>query len=175
MNFGPLEFAAYLRRRNVRHGDSAAVRAARAAAPPPRTDTNHLAIVTGPSQLARVARGAQVDSVSVYEAIATSTGSVRVVVSPSQRPVVLVLSSHQAVEWRIETEPGAILQAVLLAGSGESRVTGVAEALVSSIGGYYAFKRSSHEFQHLEREVMRCTGRTIENFHSVYAGSEFRI
>ncbi len=46
---------------------------------------------------------------------------------------------------------------------------------VHRIGGFYAFKRGSVEFRHLETEVLRCTGRTIENFRSVYAGARFDI
>jgi len=86
-----------------------------------------------------------------------------------------VLSSHQAVQWELALEPRASLRAVLLSGYGESRVVGAGDALVSSIGGFYAFKRGSAEFKHLETEVMRCTGRRIATFRSVYAGGSFEI
>jgi hypothetical protein len=89
--------------------------------------------------------------------------------------VVLVLSSHQTVEWEITLAAGAELTAVLLSGYGESTVVGAGNALVSSIGGFYAFKRGSAEYLHLEQEVLRCTGRTIERFQSMYAGYEFEI
>mgnify|MGYP006172429737 CR=1 FL=1 len=36
-------------------------------------------------------------------------------------------------------------------------------------------KRGSAEFKHLEKEVMRCTGRNIDTFQSVYAGKSFEI
>ena len=87
----------------------------------------------------------------------------------------LVLSSHQTVHWELALEPGATLRAVLLSGYGESTVAGAGDALVSSIGGFYAFKRGSAEFKHLESEVMRCTGRDIDTFQSVYAGRSFEI
>ena len=64
---------------------------------------------------------------------------------------------------------------MLLSGYGESTVAGAGNALVSSIGGFYAFKRGSAEFKHLEQEVLRCTGRNIENFQSVYAGNSFEV
>jgi len=51
----------------------------------------------------------------------------------------------------------------------------VPRALVASIGGFYAFKHGSAEFQHLESEVMRCTGQRIGTFQSVYAGKSFEI
>jgi hypothetical protein len=179
MNYGPLEFAAYLRRKAARKQESPAVTAARSAAPVPHPTQNRLTIISGPSTLLRVARNAQVEAVSVYEALASSArrgnGPVRVIVRPTLRPIVLVLSSHQTVEWLIELKSDAILAAVLLAGFGNSSVAGAGDAHITAIGGFYAFKRGSAEFGHLEQEVMRCTGRAIENFRSVYSADEFEI
>jgi hypothetical protein len=64
---------------------------------------------------------------------------------------------------------------VLLSGYGESNVQGAGDAVVASIGGFYAFKHGSAEFRHLESEVTRCTGRRIGTFQSVYAGRSFVI
>lgn len=182
MNFGPMEFAAYLNRKDTKRKESATVKAARDAAPAPAPPKNQLTIVSGPGTLSRLARSAQVEAVSVYEAVAMHApstpqkqGPVRVVVRRTARPVVLVLSSHQTVEWQLEIAPGAELEAVLLSGYGESTVAGADKALVTSIGGFYAFKRGSAEFRHLEDEVLRCTGRNIENFQSVYAGHAFEV
>lgn len=181
MNFGPLEFSAYLRRKRVKRPESPAVKAAREAAPA-TAPTKRLSIVAGPDGLRMLARSAQVVAVSVYEAVASqpssssaAPGPVTVLVRPALRPVVLVLSSHQKVRWQVEVLRGAELAAVLLSGYGESTVTGAGEALVTSIGGFYAFKRGSAEFKHLEDEVLRCTGRTIEDFQSVYAGDSFEV
>lgn len=181
MNFGPLEFAEYLRRKGTKKAESDTVRAARAAAPVVRP-ANHLAIISGPARLSELARTAQIEAVSVYEAVAMGApsmprddGPVTVVVRPTLRPVVLVLSSHRTVEWRLEVLPGAVVTAVLLSGYGESTVAGAGDAIIESIGGFYAFKRGSAEFRHLEQEILRCTGRTIENFQSVYAGNSFEI
>jgi hypothetical protein len=181
MNFGPLEFAAYLRRKGAKKTESPTVRAARAAAPE-RRPANRLTIISGPLKLPDVARSAQVEAVSVYEAVAMGApcaprapGPVHVLVRQTLRPVVLVLSSHRAVEWQIKLLPGAMLTAVLMSGYGESTVAGAGTAVVASIGGFYAFKRGSAEFKHLEDEVLRCTGRNIENFQSTYAGSAFEI
>jgi hypothetical protein len=181
MNFGPLEFAEYLGRKDSKKNESAAVRAARAAAPVVKP-ANQLAVISGPAGLAKVARTAQVEAVSVYEAVSMGapsmpreTGPVRVIVRPTLRPIVLVLSSHRTVEWHLLLQPGAALAAVLLSGYGESTVAGAGQAIIASIGGFYAFKRGSAEYQHLGEEVLRCTGRTIENFQSVYSGSTFEI
>ena len=185
MNFGPLEFAAYLERKDAARGESAAVKAAREAAPrssPDHRESNRLTIISGGPLHARVPRDAKVEAVCVYEAVAVRapyapepTEPVRVLVRESKRPVVLVLSSHQTVQWEISLERGVNLEAVLLSGYGESTVTGAGDALVTSIGGFYAFKRGSAEFKHLEKEVRRCTGRTIEKFQSEYAGHRFVI
>ncbi|HTU68079.1 MAG TPA: hypothetical protein VMF52_19185 [Steroidobacteraceae bacterium] len=182
MNFGPLEFAAYLSRKGSRRKESATVKAARDAAPVPAPANNRLTIVSDRGALPRLRQVARVEAVSVYEAVAMRApsmqleqGPVRVIVRPTALPVVLVLSSHQTVEWRLELEAGAQLQAVLVSGYGESTVAGAGTAMISSIGGFYAFKRGSAEFRHLEDEVLRCTGRNIEHFQSVYAGSTFEI
>jgi hypothetical protein len=182
MNYGPMEFAAYLNRKEKGKRESAAVKAAREAAPKSQPSQNRLSIISGGGLLPRLARSAQVEAVSVYEAVAMCApcaprghGPVRVLVRAALRPVVLVLSSHQTVAWELELAPGATVAAVLLSGYGESTVAGADDALVSSIGGFYAFKRGSAEFKHLEQEVLRCTGRTIENFQSVYAGNTFEV
>jgi hypothetical protein len=182
MNFGPMEFAAHLDRKDSQRKESAAVKAARDAAPAPVPPKNQLTIISGQGTLSRLARSAQVEAVSVYEAVAMRApsmpqkqGPVRVNLRRTMRPIVLVLSSHQTVEWQLDIAPGVELTAVLMSGYGESTVAGAGTALVASIGGFYAFKRGSAEFRHLEDEVLRCTGRNIENFQSVYAGHSFEI
>jgi len=53
MNFGPLEFGAYLRRKDdLRGGEPATVRAARAAAPTPLPLEGRLTVVSTSSRLA---------------------------------------------------------------------------------------------------------------------------
>jgi len=186
MNYGPMEFAAYLQRKGAGRGESAAVKAAREAAPrsspKDRLENNRLTVISGGAMSRRMAHDAQVEAVCVYEAVAVRPPStpesvvpVSVVVRDTAKPVVLVLSSHQTVHWKIALAAGATLSAVLLSGYGESTVAGAGGALVTSIGGFYAFKRGSAEFKHLESEVRRCTGRTIERFQSAYAGHRFEI
>ena len=186
MNYGPMEFAAYLQRKAGDRGESATVKAAREAAPKSsprhRPENNRLTVIAGGPLMPRTTRAAQVEAVCVYEAVAVrpprtpeSAEPVSVVVRATPRPVVLVLSSHQTVRWEIALTPEANLSAVLLSGYGESTVAGAGDALVTSIGGFYAFKRGSAEFKHLEKEVRRCTGRSIEGFQSEYAGHSFVI
>jgi len=175
MNFGPLEFVAYLRHKQARRREPAAVKAARAAAPVPPPEHNRLTVVSGPRQMRRSARGAALDTVAVFEAIAgpmTDVAAGRPVwvrMTSAAGPLVLVLSSHQAVRWNLELAPRAMLVAVLLAGRGESTVEGAGAVPVISIGGFYAFRRGSQEFRHLENEVLRATGCTIHNFQRARA------
>jgi hypothetical protein len=181
MNFGPLEFADYLRRSEPRP-ESDTIRAARAAKPQPSSLINLLTVVSGPRTLPAVARVPSVEAVSVYEAVAMgspgeprSVGAVEVSVRKTSRPLVLVLSSHQPVEWRLSCQPGATLAALLLSGYRQSTVVGAEPTLVHRIGGFYAFRRGSAEYRHLESEVLRCTGRPIDNFQSMHSGSSFVI
>ena len=185
MTYGPMEFAAYLERKDAGRGESAAVKAAREAAPltapGARPENNRLTVISG-GPLRSVARAARRDAVCVYEAVAMrapctpqSEDPVSILVRPTHRPMVLVLSSHHTVRWEIELAPDASLCAVLLSGYGQSTVVGAGDAMVTSIGGFYAFKRGSAEFRHLESEVLRCTGRNIERFQSEYAGHTFEI
>lgn len=182
MNYGPLEFAVYLKRKGDQQPDSAAVEAARAAAPSHHPEQNRLTVVSGQTLLTRFAGGAHAEAVSVYEAVAVhAPGGVRVrtpvkvLVRDILRPVVLVLSSHRPVEWELAIAPGASLRAALLSGFGQSTIAGAGDAVVASIGGFYAFKLGSAEFGHLESEIMRCTGCRIGTFRSVYAGNSFEI
>ena len=69
MNYGPLEFAAHLARTGDSDEDSAVVKAARDAAPDTRP-ANRLSIISGATSVKRMARAAQIEAVSVYEAVA---------------------------------------------------------------------------------------------------------
>lgn len=178
MNYGPLEFAAYLRRKEAGRAESARVQAARDAAPP-RAVANRLTIVSGPREMRRVARDPNAVPVHVYEAIVTRLDALRrtepVKVSVrSPHFVVLVLSGHHEMTWEIERLAGTRLAAVLVAGRGGCQVRGAGDVPVSSIGGYYAFRRGSGEFRHLEDHVRRLTGQPIARFRSEYAATGFQ-
>src|SRR5687768_2749690 len=121
MNYGQLEFAAYLRRTAPR-GESATVRAARAAAPG-APQLSRLTLVSRTRTCATVSAAERAD---VYEAVALTAaprqGDVWVRLQSASRPAVLVLSSHQAVRWQLSCAPDARIEAVLLSGYGDSTV-----------------------------------------------------
>ncbi|HUQ12529.1 MAG TPA: hypothetical protein VM146_19645 [Steroidobacteraceae bacterium] len=175
MNYGPLGFADYLRR-NAMATESATVRAARAAQPE-AAPVNLLRVISGPLHTDRVNRSADAHAVSVYEAVAMnppgqprSQARVSISVTSSERSLVMVLSSHQPVQWRLSVASGADVRALLLSGFGHSTVTGAQGVAVHRIGGFYAFRRGSVEYRHLESEVRRCTGHAIGHFQSLPVG-----
>jgi hypothetical protein len=69
MNYGPLEFAAYMRRKGER--ESATVKAARAASAAPLAPENRLTIISGPRALTRVARDSKAEVITTASEAAT--------------------------------------------------------------------------------------------------------
>jgi hypothetical protein len=169
MNFGPLEFAAWLRRRDSRPPSKVAG----------ASQENRLSVISGPVALTtRETREA--GPCRVFEAIALGdaheTGArMRVAVQGTLSPVVLVLSACHSVCWQVERTPEARVLAVLTAGAGDSLVSGADDLPSSVIPGFYAFRHGSPEFLHLEAEVMRVTGRVIGQFQAAYSTRDFVV
>ncbi|WP_146208393.1 hypothetical protein [Cupriavidus plantarum] len=138
--------------------------------------------------LANVSADAQVHMVGVYEgkrdarSLATPGVSsarerrdVRVIVPPAPRPVVLVLSSYEPVNWVVENR-GAQLAAVLLSGYHPSSVTGASAVPLLRIGSAYAYANGGGGYEALRRSVVQYTGtREIRSFQGTYMGSEFVV
>lgn len=139
--------------------------------------------LTGP--LADIAKDTQIESVGVYQgsrsagrsANATEAGAVEVRIRRSPKPVLLVLSSYEAVRWNLRIEPGARLAGVLVSGYkiSQSHVTGNGSALVMPAGSSYAYKPGSNGYSALNLSVQRLTGKQIENFQGSYEGSTFSV
>lgn len=135
------------------------------------------------SPLAATLRDAQVEGIGIYEARekaarpgqARSVGRVSVNVRRTARPLVLVLTAYEPVEWNLRLEPGARLGAVLVGGYYDATVTGAGEARVLKIGATYAYKQDGPEFAALQREVARWAGRPIALFQSGYHGSSYSV
>ncbi|MCA3217925.1 MAG: hypothetical protein ACK5UM_20090 [Pseudomonadota bacterium] len=126
---------------------------------------------------------AQVHMVGVYEGQGPSRPgvgpreprNVRVVVRPSARPMVLVLSSYESVNW-IVVNAGAQISAVLLSGYHPSAVAGIGAQPVLRIGSAYAYSAGSAEYENLRRAVTRYTGpREIRSFQGSYSGADFSV
>jgi hypothetical protein len=100
---------------------------------------------------------------------------VRVQLSPSSTPVVLVLASYEPVRWVVQPN-GAQVSAVLLSGYYHSAVTGVGNVPQLRIGRSYAYAATSSEYVQLRTLVMQYTGsRPIRSFQGAYSGLQFTV
>lgn len=100
-------------------------------------------------------------------------GAVEVSIRRSSKPVVLVLSSYEPVLWRLKLESGAKLSAVLVSGYYDSQVVGAGSARIVKIGSNHAYKSGGAEYNALNLEVLRLTGKTIGIFQGRYEGASF--
>lgn len=122
-------------------------------------------------------RDAVVHMVGVYEGTGSSRAnrSVRVVVRPSPRPLVLALSSYESVRWVIVNQ-GARIAAVLLSSYEPSTVVGLPDTPVQRVGGSYAYKAGSPEHMRWRQAVQQQTGPLeIRSFQGEYTGKEFSV
>lgn len=130
-----------------------------------------------------VPSGARVLAVGAYESKSGMhgvgrprvAGAIDVTVRRTSYPVVLVLSSYEPVNWRLQLMPGAQLSGVLLFGYHDSVVVGQGDAKFHRAGRMYAHERSSQEFVQLNREVERLTGLEISNFQGAYSANSFAV
>ena len=135
------------------------------------------------SPIANLARDAQVEAVGVYQggtgATRTTggrkTGNVEVRIRRSAKPMVLVLSSYEPVRWELISEPGARLAAVLVSGYYPSQVVGAGSARIIMAGNAYAYKLGSPEYNNLNQETIKWTGKSIGVFQGRYEGGTFSV
>jgi hypothetical protein len=148
--------------------------------------SSSLAPAGAPAPFAELAKDAKIEAVGVYQPPRASgrpgelrgakeAGTIVVRVRPSSKPVVLVLSSYEAVHWDLKLEPGARLAAVLVSSYKQPRVTGNGAARVMMMGGQYAYKIDTSEYNVLNMAVQRMTGKPIYYFQGRYEGSEFSV
>jgi hypothetical protein len=134
--------------------------------------------------LGELAADASIQAVGVYEAENSSRGAgptakrwpgpIMVIVRPADRPIVLVLTSYEAVTWNLNVMPGARLKAILLGGYHSSTVTGAGNTRIVSIQPY-AYEANSSGYAALDNEVMRQTGQRIGAFQGRYGGKTFMV
>lgn len=122
-------------------------------------------------------RDAAVHMIGAYEGTGSGRAnrSVRVVVRPSTRPLVLALSSYESVRWVIVNQ-GAKISAVLLSSYEPSTVIGLLDTPVQRIGSSYAYKAGSPEHTRWRQEVQQYVGPLdIRSFQGQYTGKEFNV
>jgi hypothetical protein len=129
-------------------------------------------------------KDATIEAVGVYEAENSSRGAgassqrwagpVTVVVRRSAKPIVLVLSSYEAVTWNLNLMPGAKLKAILLGGYKSSTVVGAGDTRVVRISSY-AYQAGSSGYGALDNDVQLYTGRRMDTFQGIYSGRMFTV
>jgi hypothetical protein len=115
-----------------------------------------------------------VEALGVYKAEA-STGSqgntIDVRVKSSTRPLLLVLSSSEAVRWNLSLDVGAKLSAILISGSASQTLAGIAGVRVIELGRTNAYEDAN--LAPLQREVVRKIGRPVDRFQGKYQARTF--
>lgn len=153
-----------------------------APASPRSYETTHFADQTPPGQI-DVPSDARVVAIGVYEAAdgvhsfagPRQAGTVNVFVATGTRPIVLVLSSYEPVNWHLQLQDGAQVSHVLLSGYHASQVSGAPAARIENIGTQYAYQRGSPQFESLDGLVRQSTGKRIDSFQGAYSGASFRL
>jgi len=124
-------------------------------------------------------RDASVQAVGVYQgkkvAGSKSKPFIQVRVRPSSKPIVLVLSSYEAVRWVLIPERGARIGVVLLAGYESSDVIGAGQARTIRLGRNYAYERGSASYAQLDGSVYKFLGKRIGTFQGRYEGEDFSV
>ncbi|MDR2548820.1 MAG: PQQ-like beta-propeller repeat protein [Desulfobulbus sp.] len=135
-----------------------------------------------PPMLTNVPADAQVAVIGVYEAksgdrpaMAHSAGTVRITVTSSSTPLVLVLASYEPVHWLIENTAGRKISAVLLSGYYESSVYGAGDTQILRIGSNYSYRIDSQEYQELKKSVARYVSNPVRSFQGSYSGQHFTV
>ena len=136
-----------------------------------------------PPTLTHVPANAYVDVIGVYEAksgddrrvMVHSAGTVRVTVTPSSSPLVLVLTNYEPVHWLIENPTGRKISAVFLSGYYESSVRGAGDAQVLRIGSDYAYKLDSPGYRALKNNVARYVSNPVHSFQGSYSSQNFTV
>jgi len=124
-------------------------------------------------------RDATVQAVGVYQGKkigdSKSKPFIQVRVRPSSKPIVLVLSSYEAVRWVLIPERGARIGVVLVSGYESSDVIGAGQARIVRLGSLYAYERGSSKYAQLDDSVNKFIGKRIGTFQGLYEGENFSV
>jgi hypothetical protein len=99
----------------------------------------------------------------VYEGHTNKYGKVTVFVAEQDRPVTLLLTAYESVEWHIEVEPGARLAKVFLNGYHDQRVSGVPSGIPIHNESYER-RSPTYMYGHDNRSCFRL----VEKAESIY-------
>jgi hypothetical protein len=91
------------------------------------------------------------------------------------RPVVLVLSSREAVHWNVTVLPGAKVRRIILSGPRASEVNGAGAAEITRVAETDATRPDSDAFQSLQAAVKNLVGGEILHFQGMQEGGQFTV
>ncbi|WP_167369162.1 PQQ-binding-like beta-propeller repeat protein [Phytopseudomonas punonensis] len=136
-----------------------------------------------PPPFATIAKDAVLEGVGVYESTnplpkgkgsGNRPGIVDIAVRPVSKPVILVLSSYEAVTWRI-TQGRENIKLILLSSYYPSTVEGSGDTRTVVMNAGHAYDRSSPSFARLRQAVMAQTGKDLQIFQGSYNGAKFSV
>ena len=149
---------------------------------------------TNPTHLIPTQQASELQVVGVYESDCTRMATespfeclvprepITVVVGPRSKPVVLALVAYDAVTWRIEVQPGATVERVLIGGYQAQTVEGVAAGIVESLPvGQYAYgweitnNSGGGGYWQMMAGIRDATGLVETSFQGCYTGARFTI
>ncbi len=117
----------------------------------------------------------------VYEGDRHKHGKVTVFLGAHSRPIALVLTAYESVDWQIELEPGALLERVFLSGYHAQRVTGL-PSYIPVQSSSYDQRSPKAVYGYDERTCARVIDAAVQQYgkapieyHCQYKGAAFVI
>jgi hypothetical protein len=131
------------------------------------------ALADQPATLA-VPRGAEVHLIGAYAPV-LPRGRVTVEVERRGAPIVLVLMSHESIDWQVRVARGVEIAGVVLAGWEQSWVSGVAAPIATRLHvfgepAFYAYAEGGDGWSDVGSGLADVLGRTVQ--HTSFQGSE---
>lgn len=102
-------------------------------------------------------------------------GQVRVNIGRFKKPLVLVLSSCEPVEWYVNNRFKTKINKILLSGPAKSQVSPNLQFNTTRIERSCAYKKSSKGFTRLSGAVQEETGQILKSFQGLYKGESFNV
>ena len=119
--------------------------------------------------------------IGVNESANTTTKEIQVTIQKTDRPILLLLSSCNAVNWKIIKQPGSRLLGIFQQIRPVHPMSRVDvdnteySTQISTRFNYCAFQKNSPEYKSLEQEILGKDGKTIEKFLGAESGVAFSV
>lgn len=120
-----------------------------------------------------------VEAIGIYQGSSIPGAPANVIVevrASAKTDRVLLLSSYEAVTWRVFGPGAASLKAIYVASYKQSSVTGTPDSVpIKVLGSAYAYKRNDAAYQRLENSLIAELGKGIDSFQGTYEGQRFTV